>query len=96
MNALTSLRTKTFTFHVDPGHGWLGVSEDDIALVGLSIDNFTRYSYRCAGNLYLEEDCDAAVFVAAFIRRFGEEPRINEVHSNRDSLIRQMHRIGDQ
>jgi hypothetical protein len=86
-------RTKTFTFFTDPGHGWLAVSLQDCADIGLSLRDFTHYSYRHIENLYLEEDCDAGLFINAFTSKYGHAPTIEEIHSNRDSLVRKFRRI---
>jgi hypothetical protein len=47
---------------VDPGHGWLRVP-----LVSCEGLRFSEYSYidRAGGWLYLEEDCDAGVWLRA-------------------------------
>lgn len=47
---------------VDSGHGWLAVP-----LVSCEGLTFSEYSYvdRVAGEAYLEEDCDAGVWIRA-------------------------------
>ena len=62
---------KVFKMYSDPGHGWLAVKEKDIEAVGLSIKDFTQFSYRKGNTLYLEEDCDYALFWRAFKNTFG-------------------------
>lgn len=70
---------KTFTFHTDPGHGWLEVSLTDLADVGLSFrSDVSPYSYFNGNSIYLEEDCDTGTFVRAFKRKYGFEPAIAE------------------
>jgi hypothetical protein len=62
-----------FDFHYDAGHGWLKVHIYDAADVGLYADDFSAYSYRNGEHLYLEEDCDAGRFLAAWdkaLRKF--------------------------
>jgi hypothetical protein len=76
-----------FHFYADPGHGWLRVTEDDLADVGLTADSFSRYSYVNGPRFYLEEDCDAGVFLDAYTAKRGAAPVIFEHHSNGDSLI---------
>lgn len=83
----------TFTFHTDPGHGWLEVSIPDLMSVGLTPDDFTRYSYRSGDYVFLEEDCDAAVFVNAYTQINGERPKFREVHTNSNHPIRTYKRI---
>ena len=49
------------TFHTDPGHGWLEVPK---TLVSEAIRaKISRYSYQDDNNFYLEEDCDAPLFL---------------------------------
>lgn len=50
----------------DPGHAWLKVPYSKLAEYGMGVSTFSRYSYynrylRC---VYLEEDCDAPLFLA--------------------------------
>ena len=56
----------SFEFFSDPGHGWLKVTVQDIAALKLSQTDFSTYSYRHNDALYLEEDCDAGVFINAW------------------------------
>lgn len=70
---------KTFTFYSDPGHAWLAVSIEDVYAVGLDPDNFSQYSYRNMGFLFLEEDCDAEIFLREWRDVFGD-PEIKTVH----------------
>ena len=60
----------TYTFHADPGHAWLEVTLMDVLAVGLQPKSFSPYSYRDTGRggtkLYLEEDCDAGLFISAW------------------------------
>lgn len=85
--------TKTFYFYSDPGHGWLAVNYDDIADVGLTIDQFSPYSYVRRDVLYLEEDCDAGLFIAAYRAKHGRDPAYVETSTNADSLIRTYSRL---
>lgn len=85
--------SKTFTFFCDPGHGWLRVTLADCAAVGLSADSFSSYSYRDDFYLYLEEDCDASKFVAAYVAKYEAMPATKESHSNGESAIRRKPRL---
>lgn len=85
--------TKTFYFYADPGHGWLAVTYDDIADVGLTVDKFSPYSYVRGEVLYLEEDCDASLFFAAYRAKHGRAPKYVTTHTNADSLIRTYSRL---
>ena len=82
-----------FTFHIDPGHGWLAVLPEDLAALGLNKYDFSTCSYQAAPRkgamIYLEEDCDAPKFVEAFKKRFGEDSlTIVELHHENESFIR--------
>lgn len=83
---------KTFKFHTDPGHGWLEVTRADLAAVGLTANDFSRCSYqRPAGGTtvyFLEEDCDAGVFMNAYRKRYTVELELTSRHTNHDSRIR--------
>ena len=82
-----------FYHHTDPGHGWLAVTLNDIADVGLTPSDFTQYSYQRADVLYLEEDCDAGKFIDAWKLKHNAEPEILERWSNYDSIIRSFTRL---
>ena len=54
-----------FTFHEDPGHGWLQVPYSDLVILGLT-EKISTFSYRNGMVTYLEEDCDMALFITAY------------------------------
>jgi hypothetical protein len=83
---------KTFTFHIDPGHGWLKVTTGDCLDIGLFADNFSRYSYQRNHELFLEEDCDAAKFIRAYRAKHGVI-YIKECHTSGQSFIRRLPRV---
>ena len=84
----------TYTFHTDPGHGWLEVTLPQILDVGLEPSAFSPYSYhqQWGGQdiFYLEEDQDAAVFVRAYMEKYNKRPHTREIHNNSDHYIRKM------
>lgn len=49
-------------FYSDPGHGWLAVKKDLLQKLGIA-NRITAYSYMKGNTAYLEEDCDAALFL---------------------------------
>jgi len=53
------LMDKKFTFHEDPGHGWLKVSKSFYLKLGLT----PTCSYDAGSYVYLEEDLDAPAFL---------------------------------
>ena len=77
----------TLTFYSDPGHGWLEVERD--LLVDLGIDgDITPYSYQRGEQVYLEEDCDYALFVLA-MKKEGRDFVVFEANEPRgDSWVR--------
>lgn len=54
---------KTYTFHQDPGHGWLEVPRAELQALGIA-HRISGYSYesRDGATVYLEEDCDLSTF----------------------------------
>jgi hypothetical protein len=85
-------KANVFTFFADPGHGWLKVSPADCLELGLTAASFSAYSYRDEKFFYLEEDCDAAIFVNAFRAKHGAI-EFRESHCNSESAIRRKRRI---
>jgi hypothetical protein len=55
---------KAYTFHNDPGHGWLKVSRSELEVLGV-VQNISPCSYQDAQTVYLEEALDAGVFMRA-------------------------------
>ena len=80
---------KKFTFHTDPGHGWVEVTANDICAAGLTIHDFSRYSYRNPGKpfvYYLEEDCDASKFIAAWQEKTGLHAEFRDCYQERTPI----------
>jgi hypothetical protein len=80
------------TYHMDPGHGWLAVPVKMLSPLGLSVNDFTPYSYqsRAGTTVYLEEDCDASKFMTAFEAANGFKCPVNEKHTNARHWIRSL------
>lgn len=55
-----------FTYHQDPGHGWLAVPRTLLHALGIASE-ITRYSFETwdGSTVYLEEDCDLNTFSRA-------------------------------
>ena len=78
-----------FTFHVDPGHGWLEVDWTQLKRLELNPSDFSRYSYRNGNTFFLEEDCDASIFVNAYNAKHGDDAFTYESkHVNNSHPIR--------
>lgn len=73
--------TTTFNFHNDPGHGWIEVNLHEMRRSGLNPTDFSVYSYRRGNTFYLEEDCDAAKFIAAWQERTGEHAKFKDCYA---------------
>ena len=78
---------KTFIFHSDPGHGWLQVSKSDLEEFGVA-DKITPFSYVNRNFVFLEEDCDAGVFINAYEKKHGKM-KIVDKNYNDSCLIRE-------
>lgn len=76
----------TFTFHTDPGHGWLEVPRALLAEFGIQW-SVSSFSYQSGDSAYLEEDCDAGIFVRAYQDKHGRRPEFVERYEE-DSPIR--------
>ena len=83
---------KLYKFHVDPGHGWLEVSKQE--LFDLDIyKQISQFSYEKRGTVYLEEDCDARYFFEAYEKVAGHAPEFMIVKHNYDAPCRKFPRF---
>jgi len=80
----------TLTFHSDPGHGWLQVDRRMMETYGVRPSCF---SYVDGNSVFLEEDCDAALFIDALKER-GIEFNIRNVDHGSDCFIRRLRNWG--
>ncbi len=80
----------TYNFYSDPGHGWLEVSREELAMLHID-DAISQYSYQSGDKIYLEEDCDASLFIDA-LENIGIKFTFNSITSNNDSPIRMLKR----
>jgi len=85
---------RKYIFHSDAGHGWLEVPKSELKSLGIK-DKISRYSYIDGDNAYLEEDCDASVFIKAICEANNMDEKmfnryIEENIINGTSVIRQM------
>ena len=79
-------RKSRYTFHSDLGHAWVAVKRAELRRLGL-LDEISRYSYQNGETVYLEEDCDAALFIAKK-ESLGEPLTFREKHKDTDHYIR--------
>jgi len=59
-----SRRLKMYTLHEDGGHAWLEVKRSELIALGI-LDKISGFSYEKDDAVYLEEDCDMAIFCRA-------------------------------
>ena len=52
-----------FDFHQDGGHAWLKVSKDLFNRTNLTVKHISSFSYQDNNNYYLEQDCDATMYL---------------------------------
>lgn len=58
-----------YIFFNDPGHAWLQVKLEELGILGIA-DKISYFSYRKGLYAYLEEDCDAGIFLRA---KYGKD-----------------------
>jgi len=80
----------TFNFHSDAGHGWLEVPYKMVSALGIA-NKISRYSYisLSGATVYLEEDCDAGLFIDA-MRAANKPFTFNEIMDSDYSHIRNL------
>ena len=86
-------------FHSDAGHGWLKVTTQQLDELGI-YNQVSRYSYINVAysnddesyDVYLEEDCDAPLFLNA-LKDQGIEFTLNYIDDGNNSFIRRKHRF---
>ena len=84
--------TVYYTYHTDPGHGWLEVSLDELDLLGIRSE-VSCYSYINGGKAYLEEDCDMGLFIRTMEAK-GVEVKLAHINEpTKDSIIRSYRRF---
>ena len=77
--------THKFTFHCDPGHGWLEVPFSMLRNLQIE-DKISPYSYMKGKTAFLEEDCDLSTFLQAYRLRFGHDPNMAELHTENSPI----------
>jgi hypothetical protein len=81
---------QTYRYIQDPGHGWIEVPLEELENIAYKI---SRYSYmdKRTGKAYLEEDCDAAIFIKK-LKDTDTPYEIKEVHQE-NTFIRNLPRF---
>ena len=78
---------KTFPYIQDAGHGWVRVPKAEIAKAGVA-DQISVHSFQKGNNVFLEQDSDMEVFVAARTKQGLETKFAEYVNQSRPSRIR--------
>lgn len=86
---------EVYTYHTDPGHGWLEVPVGDVLALDLTPGMFSPYSYRKGSFLFLEEDCDAELFMVAYAAKHGAYPRYVKRDTNNSAIRTYTHLAGE-
>ncbi len=80
--------SKLLTWYIDPGHGWLKVARGELHQLGI-LEHISSYSYQMGWEVYLEEDCDAGVYIDALVKQGHKPPfKTKVLNTNRRSKIR--------
>lgn len=90
--ANTNVPSTVFTFHSDPGHGWLFVPWAVIHDLKIDTDVFTEFSYVDEKGMYLEEDVDGPLFEQIYTAATGKRIAFQDEASFEYSEIRDKQR----
>ncbi len=84
------MKEKTLHWYTDSGHAWLRVSKEEIKK-SMIADRISDYSYQSDNYVYLEEDCDAGLY----LDYLGENNVLYRTieHYTENSNIRNLHRF---
>jgi len=77
----------SFLFFSDPGHGWLKIPRKLLQQLGIE-QKITHYSYQRSEYVYLEEDCDASLFLQTMKEKGIEVKIVDRRQDNKSSPIR--------
>lgn len=72
--------------YCDAGHGWIKVSRKALENLNL-LEKINHYSYQRGDYVYLEEDCDAALYLDC-LDKAGIKYQLIHTHSDKTSKIR--------
>ena len=84
------MKTKNYQVFQDSGHAWCKVRFSELLKLGIEKD-ISNYSYQKGDFVYLEEDCDLAVFVKA-LSKIGIKPYWKVSYTDKSSKIRSYNR----
>ena len=85
-------KSKTYKWYSDAGHAWLKVSIKEVKDLDIC-HKISSYSYINNGNVYLECDCDAELFINAKEQATNSTLNFDEVNCGDNSTIRNFNRF---
>jgi len=77
----------TYVFHEDAGHGWLAVKRKELLELNI-IKEVSVCSFEKGDTVYLEEDCDAALFIRAMEAKGSKIKYRESVHPDLSPIRR--------
>ena len=81
--------SQTFSYWIDPSHGWIQVPEQMLHELGIATQ-ITSYSYKGKECVYLEEDVDMQTFFKAYKSKHGLNPCLLEHQLEDFAFIRKL------
>lgn len=81
------MKIVTKKFLSDAGHGWLSVKRKELRDLGIE-DKISPYSYQRGKSVYLEEDCDAPLYIKAMENVFGVKVELKFGKQQKTSPVR--------
>lgn len=87
-----TVKTYDLNWYSDPGHAWLRVKKADALALGIT-GKVSQYSYHKGQYAYLEEDCDAGLFIEAAQAAGAVVLTTDHNSPDNDSHVRRMQRI---
>ncbi len=87
------MKQPNLVYYSDASHGWLKAPRQLLIDLGI-LEKITAYSYQSETgfSVYLEEDCDASIFLKALEAK-GITPIIRDVDHGSRSYIRSLWRF---
>lgn len=76
--------TTKYKHFQDGGHSWYAVPLRELASLGVD-QQISAYSYILGATVYLEEDCDAAIWFSAVQER-GEAPAFENIYHDNSPI----------
>lgn len=61
----------------DADHSWLEAPIQDVVVAGVNPDDISGFSYVSNDTVFLEEDCDAPLFLNAHQTKYGNPAKLN-------------------